>query len=203
MRPCLARNTLLYHLLHKYTAFLKRCYSEIHLNICIPNILNWPERGGKKTTKKRFEKYWQKWWLVQIKPINNVTAVVGKSSFCIKHWPLELSISLERFFSEGFRNTFFLFFFYSFVCLFFFFYKEGSEYSWLSSDSGLTQYFEKSPTSVQIYGLRLSHTAPQCYICTYNRNCFFFPTCTTKPRYLLLSIKLILLCIFSPSYVVQ
>lgn len=39
MQPCLARNTLLYHLLYKYTAcffFLNleiQCYSEIHLNI--------------------------------------------------------------------------------------------------------------------------------------------------------------------------
>lgn len=37
-QPCLARNTLLYHLLYKYTAFffLKleiQCYIEIHLNI--------------------------------------------------------------------------------------------------------------------------------------------------------------------------
>lgn len=38
MQPCLARNTLLYHLLYKYTAFFFfnleiQCYSEIHLNI--------------------------------------------------------------------------------------------------------------------------------------------------------------------------
>lgn len=67
MQPCLARNTLLYHLLYKYTAcffFLNleiQCYSEIHLNIMHTQYAQLT-RGREERKKKEnlIEKYWQK-----------------------------------------------------------------------------------------------------------------------------------------------